>query len=446
MESTSIYLVSGLITATAILVFYGISQHNKYKTRVEYIDTREALLSVVSIEERLSKQHELKSQLNEKIRLGREHLSKLEKIIKPTTMQLERIQVGLVPPIFRFDDSEDLKESIRKCREEQFECISNGKATRSMINWEWMGSISDGERMLNDYRELLLDAFNAEFEVIRRQMRAATFDNAKEKIKRLVDQLAKLGETTGVRISRSYKLLKENELRCWHRELVHREELKQEHKKQKELLRSQQHSNNDDEALAEEIATRDSELLKAKRKAEQLAGAERIRLERLIEELKVEKERLEDRQNRAISQAQITRAGYIYVISNEGSFGESVVKIGMTRRLEPMDRVRELGDASVPFRFDVHAMAFVENAPAVEKVLHDYFNDYRVNIENFRKEFFRVSPEAVRAAMEELGVETDWYLTAEAKEYHESELMRNAMKQARLARKVSLDSDLPEVI
>ena len=100
----------------------------------------------------------------------------------------------------------------------------------------------------------------------------------------------------------------------------------------------------------------------------------------------------------------------------------------------------------MPFRFDVHALAFVEDAPALEKTLHDVFNDRRVNTENFRKEFFRVSLEEVRSVIEEKGIDTDWYLIAEAKEYHESELMRNAMKQAKHARKEREDSALPEAI
>ncbi len=446
MDSIMVYLALGLIVATLTLIAYGFFQNKKYQARLEYIRQREAILSNASVDERLSRQLKQKADFQEKQRVGRDYLGKLEKTIEPTTKQLKRIKVGLVPPIFQFDDSEDLKENIRKCREEQFECISAGLATNSFTQWDWMGSRSDGERMIRDYRALLLDAFNAEFEVIRRQMRAATFDKAMGKLERLVDQLSKLGETTGVQISRRYALLKEDELRCWHAELEHREELKQERKRQRELLRSQQSLGDDSEELSEEIASRDSELLKAQKKAEQLAGAERARLERMIEDIKAEKARLEEKQTRAMSQAQITRAGYIYVISNEGSFGEGVVKIGMTRRLEPMDRVRELGDASVPFRFDVHALAFVEDAPALEKTLHDVFNDRRVNTENFRKEFFRVSPEEVRSAIEEKGIDTDWYLTAEAKEYHESELMRNAMKQAKRARKEREESALPEAI
>jgi hypothetical protein len=446
MDSLVAYLPLGLVAAMIIIVFYGISQNKKYRARLEYISQRESMLSEQSVDELLSKQLQRKADFEEKQRVGRDYLDKLDKAIEPTTAQLKRIEVGLVPPIFRFDDSEELKKNIRKCREEQFECIRAGLATHSYTQWEWMGSRKDGDRMIKDYRQLLLDAFNAEFEVIRRQMRAATFDKAVEKLERLVDQLSKLGETTGVQISRRYALLKEDELRFWHVELEHREELKQERKRQRELLRSQQSSGDDSEELSEEIASRDSELLKAQKKAEQLAGAERARLERMIEDIKAEKARLEEKQTRAMSQAQITRAGYIYVISNEGSFGEGVVKIGMTRRLEPMDRVRELGDASVPFRFDVHALAFVEDAPALEKTLHDVFSDRRVNTENFRKEFFRVSPEEVRSVIEEKGIDTDWYLIAEAKEYHESELMRNAMKQAKHARKEREDSALPEAI
>ena len=95
------------------------------------------------------------------------------------------------------------------------------------------------------------------------------------------------------------------------------------------------------------------------------------------------------------------RAGYVYVISNIGSFGEGIYKIGMTRRLEPMDRVDELGDASVPFKFDVHAMIFSDDAPALENALHKAFDDRKVNMINGRKEFFRVSLEEIEKVVKE---------------------------------------------
>ena len=146
-----------------------------------------------------------------------------------------------------------------------------------------------------------------------------------------------------------------------------------------------------------------------------------------------------------MSQAQITRAGFIYVISNVGSFGIGVVKIGMTRRLEPILRVKELGDASVPFVFDVHTMAFVDDAPTIEKLLHQRFSDSRVNKHNLRKEFFRVSPDEVKTAMEDMGINSEWYFQAEAREFNESNQIRSAIDALEASTQSVVDS-YPEVI
>ena len=128
-----------------------------------------------------------------------------------------------------------------------------------------------------------------------------------------------------------------------------------------------------------------------------------------------------ERGERAMSMAQQTRRGHVYVISNIGSFGEEVFKIGMTRRLEPMDRVKELGDASVPFSFDVHAMLYSEDAPTLEKALHEKFKSDSVNKVNFRKEFFNVSLAAIRQAVDQQNLEeVHWTMKAEAAEYRES--------------------------
>ena len=118
--------------------------------------------------------------------------------------------------------------------------------------------------------------------------------------------------------------------------------------------------------------------------------------------------------------AEQTRAGHIYVISNIGSFGEGIYKIGMTRRLEPMDRVRELGDASVPFLFDTHAMIYCEDAPSVEKALHNSFDKRRVNRANERKEFFRVSLEDIETEIRKVDPDADFSTGIEAQEYHET--------------------------
>lgn len=127
--------------------------------------------------------------------------------------------------------------------------------------------------------------------------------------------------------------------------------------------------------------------------------------------------------------AQQTKTGHVYVISNVGSFGEDVFKIGLTRRLEPADRIRELGDASVPFEFDVHAMILSDDAPALERALHRHFLASQVNKVNPRKEFFRVPLSFVREEIEKLGISASWTMTAQAAEYRESLAIEKAIRE-----------------
>lgn len=192
---------------------------------------------------------------------------------------------------------------------------------------------------------------------------------------------------------------------------------------------------------AKEEQARIREKIREEQKAEAELERERKRLEqeesllkRLIEEARAKateessaaladlERRLEEAQSkeRALSQAQLTKAGNVYVISNIGSFGDGVYKIGMTRRLDPMDRVKELGDASVPFPFDVHMMIACENAPTLENELHRRFTERRLNKVNFRKEFFRVTIDEITEVVEELHGRVEYVATPEALQYHES--------------------------
>jgi hypothetical protein len=135
----------------------------------------------------------------------------------------------------------------------------------------------------------------------------------------------------------------------------------------------------------------------------------------------------EAKNQRALSMAQQTRAGHVYVISNIGSFGEDVLKIGLTRRLEPLDRIRELGDASVPFDFDVHALIRSEDAPALERELQRHFVRQQVNKVNARKEFFRVKLQNVRELVTSLGHEASFTLAAECREWKETQAIEREM-------------------
>lgn len=145
------------------------------------------------------------------------------------------------------------------------------------------------------------------------------------------------------------------------------------------------------------------------------------------------------------ARTQQTKAGHVYVISNVGSFGEHVYKIGMTRRLEPRDRVRELGDASVPFEFDIHALIPVEDAPAVECALQKKFVARQVNKVNARKEFFRVNLEEIRAEVEKLGVPVSWTMTAACREYQETLALERAMERGEAAAAAWRDAQVKSI-
>lgn len=198
-----------------------------------------------------------------------------------------------------------------------------------------------------------------------------------------------------------------------------RRRLKEEEKVLRELQREKERAEKDVEKANAAIKKNEAALDKAK------TSAQVKKLKQQIEELKVALQRAEERRDRAISMAQQTRCGYVYVISNIGSFGEGVYKIGMTRRIDPMQRVRELGDASVPYPFDVHAMIYTEDAPALESHLHRVFDLYKLNTMNWRKEYFRVPLSSIREEVEKCGVRCQWIDTAPAEQYRESEWMRS---------------------
>ena len=157
---------------------------------------------------------------------------------------------------------------------------------------------------------------------------------------------------------------------------------------------------------------------------QQVAAAnesQKAEYEAKLRELEEKLKAAEEKNQRALSMAQQTRTGHVYIISNIGSFGEEVFKIGMTRRLEPRDRIRELGDASVPFDFDVHAMIFSEDAPGLERQLHRYFLHRQMNKVNPRKEFFKTTlTDILRSQIDRLGIQAHWTMAAEAIQYRES--------------------------
>ncbi len=197
--------------------------------------------------------------------------------------------------------------------------------------------------------------------------------------------------------------------------------------------------------IAEPISVAHSGGLGATPPQEQIATAtaeQRAEFEARLAELNVKLTEAEDRNIQALSMAQQTRRGHVYVISNTGAFGEDVYKIGLTRRLEPLDRVKELGDASVPFEFDVHAIIWSEDAPALETTLHKHFSLNRVNKVNYRKEFFRASLTEIRSQVETMDIEAKWTMAAEAQQYRETLAIERAIEVDPVAKAAWLERQL----
>ncbi|WP_395301455.1 DUF4041 domain-containing protein [Enterobacter sp. ECC-175] len=205
-----------------------------------------------------------------------------------------------------------------------------------------------------------------------------------------------------------------------------KEQLREEEKARREYERAIKEAEKEEKTIQQAIDKATKELM--------LAGEEqRLALEQKLAELQIKYEEAEAKNQRAISMAQQTRSGHVYVISNIGSFGEDVYKIGMTRRLEPLDRVRELSDASVPFAFDVHAMIYSDDAPALENHLHKVFNEKQVNKVNSRKEFFNVGIKEIKSTVTNLNIDAHWTMFANAKEYRESLAIENERSAAQVA-------------
>jgi len=192
-----------------------------------------------------------------------------------------------------------------------------------------------------------------------------------------------------------------------------RDRIREEERVRKEIDRALKESAKEEEILGKAMEKMRQQVAKAN-------DEQRAAYEAQLQALEQKLAEAEAKSQRALSMAQQTRAGHVYVISNIGSFGENVLKVGMTRRLEPNDRVRELGDASVPFAFDVHAMIWSEDAPALERALHMQFVKTQMNKVNPRKEFFRIPVAQVREALQKRGIEASWTLAAAAAEYRES--------------------------
>ena len=301
--------------------------------------------------------------------------------------------------------NDDIKDMVRK----------DGGAVLGTTSWTVNNSAAAGRAMVRDVSKLMLRAFNAEADNLVRGLKPYKLDGAIERLKKVVETIARLGKSMNIRISDTYLSLRIKELELTADYLAKLAEQKEVERAEKERLREerkvQQEIERERERLEKERQHFSNALEAVKANGDQAA------IDRIQKQLDDVHHAIEHVDYRAAN----IRAGFVYVISNIGAFGEKMVKVGMTRRLEPLDRIKELSDASVPFNFDVHAMFFSDDAVGIEATMHKRLAGVRVNSVNRRREFFRATPLEVKAHFSELGGEMLVFKEVpEALEYRQS--------------------------
>lgn len=347
--------------------------------------------------------------------------------------QIELQSFGLYTPKYDFASSELCKNRLSQIRDTQKALIKNGQAVTGNTNWTVNGSKSQGKKMVKDMQKLLLRAFNSECDELIDKVKYNTFDTALKRMRSSCEAISKLGNIMGIAITTQYFNAKHEEL-CL--SLEYKKKKQDEKEEQKEIrarMREEAKLQKEIEETRKKIAKEQSHYQNAlshiEQQIETANEADRVELlkkkEQIVNELSEIDKSMKDIDYRAAN----ARAGYVYIISNVGSFGENVYKIGMTRRLEPMDRVDELGDASVPFNFDVHAMIFSDDAPSLEAALHKAFEDRKVNMINTRREFFNVTLDEIEEVVKKNYDKTvEFTRLAPAEQYRESLKIKEQLK------------------
>lgn len=419
---------------------YGVSREyealkEKYKDVIDLEAYKEKTISEtkVNIEQRESTIKKLEVDIES---LRKDYTNKheyWERLVKEISLYEEKQEImsyGLYQPHFDFDTSEKYKAKLDEVREQQKVLIKNENAAICTQEWTVNGSASEGKKQTKRYIKLMLRAFNGECEALLADVRWNNISKMEERLQNSFEAINKMGETHTTSITAKYKSLKLDELRLAYeyQDKLHQEkeeqkriqeQIREEEKAQKEIEKALKDSEDEEKRYSKALEQAKIEMQKAH-------GDALIKLQEKMEALQKELEEARALKERALSMAQQTKAGHVYVISNIGSFGEQVFKIGMTRRLDPMDRIKELGDASVPFEFDVHAMIYSENAPELENLLHKEFDERRLNLVNNRKEFFKVDLDQIEDIARKRNLNIEFTKIAEAREYRESIAKRDS--------------------
>jgi hypothetical protein len=340
--------------------------------------------------------------------------------------KLDELQsYGFYEPKYGFNNSELYQQKLEDIRGKQKKIVSNKEATLHSLDWAIENDKKKGREFILDTIKLGLRAFNNECDNIISKVKYNNIDLSEKRIKKVFDDLNKLTDMQNVSIKQEYLNLKLEELYLKYEFEQKLQEEKEEQQAIKERMREEAKAIKELEKAMEKVEKEEKHfelaIEKLKKQMEETAENQQAKLLEKLNELESQLEFTRKNKEDVLYRVQNTRAGYVYIISNIGSFGEDVYKIGMTRRLEPLDRVKELGDASVPFTFDVHAMIFSEDAPALENAIHKALAHKKVNKVNERKEFFKVDLREIEMLVKQNHNKTvEFTKMAEAEEFRKS--------------------------
>lgn len=337
-------------------------------------------------------------------------------------------EFGLYQPRYSFNTSDEYKEQLKIIRDKQKTCLKSNRAASGSTNFTFNNSRAQGYKMVKDMQKLLLRAFNSECDETINNVKYNNYDMSLKKITTSREAISKLGKMLSISINDEYFNLKTQELSLALEYQIkkqnEKEELKAARAEQREQAKMQKEIEEQRRKIEKEHSHYETAFQKIKAQLDANPNDQDLK-----DKVREYEEKLEDI-DKAIEdidyrQANL-KAGYVYIISNIGAFGENVYKIGMTRRLDPQDRIDELGDASVPFNFDIHAMIFSDDAPALETALHHAFENKKLNMVNQRREFFNVTLDEIKEVVKSNFDKTVEFVDVpDAEQYRISQRLRN---------------------
>jgi Meiotically Up-regulated Gene 113 (MUG113) protein/uncharacterized protein DUF4041 len=389
-----------LVAILALLVF---SLNYRKKSQAQYDLIMLDYRPVADLRTELKEISETYRKLQERYQEKRDALKKFESIIRTYDLGVGTVDATSYKPLFNTGDVSVLEDELLRVKEEAKELVKNKRASVSHLpaNTAINGKKSEAKKFVSREIKLRIRCFDNEAKAAIAAVEWNNINRLIQRIKNKFDEINDDSRLVKIFLQQEYLDLKVLELRLNYEIKQLKDDLREEEREERQRIREEER---DEERVRQQLE-------KAKRDRERMEKLVEQELTRINEATDGQKEKLElhqkeldllrQKEARAVSLAQQTKAGYVYVISNPASFGEGVCKIGMTRRLDPNDRVKELGDASVPELFQVHAFIYTDNAPTLEKYFHDHFSQQRLNLVNRRKEFFNIKPESALKALDQ---------------------------------------------